>query len=484
MVKLRSESNLDVLIAGATGFIGRALVAFLKGKGHRIRALVRDAELARNLLGDGITLLDWGLSDQQLIEEMDLADVVINLAGSPIDGRWSTRRKKSFRASRVGVTQKLSDAIGSSKSPPSVFISASAVGYYGDTGSEVISEANQSGSDYLATLCIDWENAATSAHTSGTRVCILRLGIVVGLDGGILQKLALPLQMSVSPYVGSGNEILPWIHLIDVLGIIDYCISNPNIQGAVNCTSPSPVTGKKFAEVVAEISGAKFKMPIPKIALWLRFGEAARHLWASHKVIPEKLQRLGYKFRYVDPVKAVNEELSSEFVTINSFDNSDIQMACSDEVRNKGKYVLEAGVKLNGEPEKVFPFFSSPSNLGLLTPSWVNFQIVNMPAKFGFGSSIKYKIGLWFIKFTWVSEIVVWEPPNSFVDNQVKGPYSLWWHEHRIVSTGSGQSKMIDRVIYKVPAWKLGELIHKLMIKRTLINIFNYRRRMIKLLFQ
>ena len=133
MVKFRSESNLDVLVAGATGFIGRALVAFLKGKGHRIRALVRDSELARNLLGDGITLLDWGLSDQQLIEEMDLADVVINLAGSPIDGRWSNRRKKSFRASRVEVTQKLSDAIGSSKSPPSVFISASAVGYYGDT---------------------------------------------------------------------------------------------------------------------------------------------------------------------------------------------------------------------------------------------------------------------------------------------------------------------------------------------------------------
>jgi hypothetical protein len=281
--------------------------------------------------------------------------------------------------------------------------------------------------------------------------------------------------------------MLPWIHLIDVLEIIDYCINNPNIEGAVNCTAPSPVTGKQFAEVVARTSGAKFKVGIPKIALWLMFGEGASHLWASHNVLPTKLERLGYRFRHSNLVKALDEELSDEFVTIRTFGQSDLEMSDSKEARNivkKGKYVLETGVKLNGDPEKVFPFFSSPFNLGLLTPSWVNFQIVKMPGEFGFGALMKYKIGLWFIKFTWESEIVDWNPPYSFVDNQIRGPYVLWWHEHKIFSTDSGYSKMTDRVIYKIPGWKLGQLIHKFMIKRTLINIFNYRRRMIKLLFQ
>jgi len=478
---------LDILVAGATGFIGRGLVAFLKGKGHRITALVRDVDSARNVLGDGIALLNWGLSQQQLTEQMEMTDAVINLAGGSIDGRWSSARKKSFRESRAGITQTLSDAISRSKSPPGLFISASAVGYYGDTGSKVISEAQPVGHDYLSTLCLDWENAATSARTSKTRVCVLRLGIVVGLDGGILQKLALPLQMGVSPYVGSGNETLPWIHLIDVLEIIGYCINNPSIEGAVNCTAPSPVTGRQFAEVVARISGAKFKVGIPKFVLWLMFGEGASHLWASHNVLPTKLDRLGYKFRYSNVVDALNEDLSDEFVTVKTFAQRDLGMSHPKEIRNivkKGKYMLTAVVEFNGDPEKVFPFFSSPFNLDLLTPAWVNFQIVEMRDELGRGVSIKYEIGLWFMKFAWVSEIVSWEPPNSFADNQVRGPYVLWWHEHKIIRTAPGYSKMTDRVIYKMPGWKFGQLIHKLMIKRTLINIFNYRRRMIKLMFQ
>ena len=479
--------HLDILVAGATGFIGRGLVAFLKGKGHNISALVRDVDAARNLLGGGITFLKWGLADQQLTEQMELVDVVINLAGRSIDGRWSRSRKKAFRDSRSGITQTLSDAISRSKSPPHLFISASAVGYYGDTGSKVISESQSVGDGYLATLCRDWENAATSARTNKTRVCVLRLGIVVGLDGGILQKLALPLQMGISPYVGSGSETLPWIHLIDVLEIINYCIDNSNVEGAVNCTAPLPVTGRQFAEAAGRISGAKFSVGIPKMVLWLRFGEGSSHLWASHYVLPRKLDRLGYKFRFSNVFDALNEELSDKFVSIERFDSRDVERSYPKEARDtvkRDKYVLVTEVELNGEPDKVFPFFSSPFNLGLLTPAWVNFQIVEMPRELGHGTSIKYKIGLWFMKFRWTSEIVSWKPGVSFVDNQIKGPYVLWRHEHNIIRTTQGYSKMTDRVTYKIPGWKFGQLIHKLMIKRVLINIFNYRRRMIKLLFQ
>ena len=177
---------MNVLITGSTGFIGRATVAYLQRQGHNITALVRNTNKASNLLGEGIRFIEYSIAKQSLVEEMDKCDLVINLAGSPVATRWTKKKKRGLVESRIGITRLIVDAIKESNKPPRTLISASAVGYYGDRGDEKLTESSEKGDGFLPKLCEDWETSALDAQSLETRVCLLRIGIVLGREGGIL----------------------------------------------------------------------------------------------------------------------------------------------------------------------------------------------------------------------------------------------------------------------------------------------------------
>ena len=493
---------MKVFIVGGTGFVGRATVAYLQGEGHSIVAWVRDCKRARNLMGGEVLMIE-NPSEQSLLTELEDSDVVINLSGESLaSGRWTDRKKEIFMDSRVGVTSVLARVINECKSPPKVLISASAVGYYGDKGITELDEDSQVGDGYLANLCDDWESAALMAERAGTRVCLLRFGVILDREGGVLINLDRALSLSMSAYFGKGDQIIPWIHMIDVVRIINMCIEHTSIRGPINCTSPMPVTSKEFAEGIRDISKCKILLRIPVVLIRLLLGEGSNLLTYSHNAIPKKLNKIGYEFKYRNLKDALYEEFSSKSIEIKKYSDVNVLLeghankdstgginSIGIDLRkdvyriHKGQYALSAKIELNRDARDVFSFFSSPSNLGFLTPSWMNFSILEVPDTIEAGARITYRIKLGILGIKWTTKIVTWQPDQVFVDIQESGPYSLWFHLHTVRSATSGLVEMEDVVIYRVPFGILGKLIHRLFIKKTLTRIFNYRRKVIQMRF-
>ena len=482
---IRGVKELRILISGGTGLIGRALTAKLLGQGHLI-AVLEHLNPVKNLLGDGVRPV-WGWKNgEHLIEMLEWADVVINLSGKSIDsGRWSAKTKSELINSRILVTQKIADGISKCATPPRLLISASAVGYYGDGGESELREIDPRGSGFLAELCEEWERVALTCQSSLTRVCLLRLGIVLSREGGMLMALSTVLALRTSIFFGSGKQFLSWVHLADVVRMLEKCIDDSRLEGAINSSSPTPVSSKQFASELGKITKCKLVFGLPGIIPKLMLGGPGGLLTQSQRVLPQKLIEAGYEFIYPTLESALNEEFSGEGVSILKIGPSDIDQTLLGRIPNisKANYQLETRVPLNQPPKTVFPFFSSALNLGSMTPSWVGFEIIEFPKTMEVGARIRYRIRLGFIKINWVTEIIEWNPDRSFTDSQLKGPYRLWIHEHKISPDGEDRSVMSDRVIYGLPFGIFGRMVHKLFVKRTLLRIFQFRRQVIQFRF-
>ena len=478
---------MNVIIAGATGFIGSELVSFLRGKGHLVTALVRNPDKASEQLGAGVRLLAFGDSDDELATVFEDTDAIVNLTGRPLaPARWSNSKKRDFYESRVGVTERIVSIMENCESPPDVLISASAVGYYGDRGDEEIIEESDIGQGYLSELCDSWEKAALKAQNFGTRVCTLRLGVVLGRESGFLNQLSTPFEMGVGSYVGDGHQWVPWIHYFDLLRIIDFTINDEGIFGPINCTAPNPVTSKNFSKCLAKILGAKFVIGVPSLFLKLVFAEGETVLTNSQNALPDVLLRRNFKFNYEELESALIEECAPvdvSVVKVNSIKQPfDPSLKYSKKL-SRADYKIETSVCLAVNSETAFNFFSSPLNLGLATPKWMGFHITESPDEVIEGSEFEYKIKLGILPMKWRTEIVKWSPDELFIDYQKRGPYSLWWHQHRIVPEGDSNCRMEDQVFYKVPGWILGRVVHKYLIKNMLVRIFSYRRKVIQMRF-
>ncbi len=473
---------MNIFLTGATGFVGRALVQRLEREGHRLSAWVRDPEKARALLGPQIKLLSTSEDDEALRNTLRDQDAVINLAGEPVMGaRWTKARRRLLEDSRIATTHKLVDAIGQLANKPRIFISASAVGYYGSELRKSVHEDSPEGVGFLARLCGDWEHAAKQAEDHGLRVVLLRTGIVLGLDGGALPRLLPAFRAGLGGRLGSGEQAMPWIHIHDMLEIILAALHDERIEGAVNAVSPHPVSNREFSGELACVLGKRALVPVPSLALRAALGKAASVLLGGQRAVPSKLLRLGFEFRYPDLGPALHELLAGPTSVHIS---RAAQLPASPYLRTRGaRYQMTQETRIAAPLEEVFAFFSRAENLERLTPANVGFTIDSpLPILMGTDARIDYTIRLGKIPMHWQTQIESWQPGRSFVDVQLSGPYRSWWHEHSFRQDGS-ETVMCDRVYYAPPLGVLGALAHRIFIASMLQQIFGYRSHAIAMAF-
>ena len=302
------ERALKIVISGASGLVGSALSTFLSCAGHRVYSLTRRPP---RLEGTGII---WnplrGEVNKSLLEN---ADVVIHLAGESIAaGRWSLKRKETIRHSRTEGTKFLSQTLAVLQRPPKTLIVASAVGFYGNRGDEILTEESPSGAGFLPEVCRAWEDAAEPARKAGIRVVHLRTGIVLSSLGGALAKMLPPFRMGLGGKIGTGNQWMSWISLEDMLGIFYHIIFSPGISGPVNATAPWPVTNSAFTKILGHVLGRPTPFPLPAPAVKFIFGEMGEALLLEgQQVKPAKLEKSGFQFLYPELESALRWELGA-----------------------------------------------------------------------------------------------------------------------------------------------------------------------------
>ena len=289
---------MRLVVAGGTGFIGCALRARLREKSHALTILTRtQSSRAQATNEEWIT---WEpLAGKAPVAAVDGTDGIINLAGEPIVGkRWTASQKEKLRASRIATTRALVDAVAEAKVKPKFLINGSAVGYYGPHGDETVSEETRPGSDFLSRLCVEWETEANKATQHDLRVVLLRTGIVLGRGGGALAKMVPPFKFFAGGPLGSGKQWMPWIHMEDEVGLILFALENRSATGPFNATAPKPVTMREFCATLGKVLGRPSWAPVPAFALKALLGEMADMLLTGQRAVPERAQKLGYKFRY------------------------------------------------------------------------------------------------------------------------------------------------------------------------------------------
>jgi uncharacterized protein (TIGR01777 family) len=280
---------MKVAVTGASGLIGSALVESLKAAGHEVTRVPRG--------------------------QFDVAegrDAVVHLAGENIAGRWTAQKKQRIRDSRVEGTRRLCEALVKMSARPKVLVCASAIGYYGDRGDEVLTEESAPGSGFLAEVCRDWEAATRPASQKGVRVVNLRFAVVLSAKGGALAKMLFPFKLGLGGIVGSGRQWWSWVAVDDVVGAIAQALTTEQLSGPVNVASPQPVTNREFTKTLGKVLGRPTIFPMPAFAARLAFGEMAdAALLASARVQPAKLAASGYRFRYPDLAHALRHVLGS-----------------------------------------------------------------------------------------------------------------------------------------------------------------------------
>ena len=291
-----------VLLTGASGLIGSALLPALQSSGYDVSRLVRGSASGKGNIA-------WDPSRPLPPQSVSGFDAVVHLAGESIVGRWTDAKKRRVRESRVQGTRNLAEAIAAAPQAPRVFLSASAIGYYGDRGEETLREESAPGSGFLPGVCRDWEAATKPATKVGIRTAQMRFGVVLSASGGALKKMLPPFRMGVGGNIGSGRQWMSWVDIDDLVGAIQHAMKNDTLHGPVNVVGPKPVRNSEFTKTLASVLSRPAIFPMPAFAARLVFGQMADELLlSSQRVEPAKLMATAYVFQKPE-LKAALEDI-------------------------------------------------------------------------------------------------------------------------------------------------------------------------------
>lgn len=301
---------MNVLITGATGLVGTYLAGFLQRQGHSLRLLSRQPKY-----NPSMPSYRWDVA-AGYIDPAALADAecIIHLAGEGIaDKRWTAARKKAIRESRTASCALLAKALASHPNRVHTVIGASAVGYYGDSGDQILDETSPPGHDFMAATCVDWEAAYEPILGMGIRCPRIRIGVVLSPKGGALAKMVGPYKFGLAPYLGDGQQYMPWIHIHDLARVFLLALEDPQLTDIYNAVSPNPAQNREFAQALGKALGRNgLGIPAPRFALRLLLGEMAAVVLNSNRVVPKRLQALGFEFLYPELLPALQQLFGRE----------------------------------------------------------------------------------------------------------------------------------------------------------------------------
>lgn len=280
---------MKIAITGASGLVGNYATERLESLGHEIRPVSTRSEVRP--------------------AELEGCEAVVNLAGEPVSQRWTKRVRERIRSSREQGTSRLVVALAALTNRPAVLINASAVGYYGSRGDEILTEASVPAHDFLGELTVAWEREARAAERLGVRVVLLRFGVILARDGGALPKMLTPFKLGIGGRIGDGQQWMPWIHIDDVTRLIAFAIADGLTNGAVNAVAPNPVRNVDFTRELAAALHRPAILPAPKFALRVMFGEMGEIVYASQRVMPEVALRAGFEFKFAELAGALTDLL-------------------------------------------------------------------------------------------------------------------------------------------------------------------------------
>ena len=297
---------MNILITGGTGFVGRRLLPHLRPH-HQVTVLSRNPAKVHQHLGHDVQ----ALASLNELENLDQFDAVINLAGEPIaDKRWSAEQKERICNSRWQLTEQLVEKLNAGTQPPKVLISGSAVGYYGRQGEALVDEDSSPNPEFSNKVCAQWEQLAQEAASEHTRVCCIRLAVVLGSEGGALKKMLPSYRLGLGGPMGSGKQYMSWIHIDDVVSLLLFLLEHEECSGVFNASAPEPVTNLQFSKTLAQVLDKPHFVRIPAWVMRLAFGEMADLLLTGQRVMPVRLQCAGFHFRYPTLEKALKEVLN------------------------------------------------------------------------------------------------------------------------------------------------------------------------------
>lgn len=306
---------MKVAVTGGTGLVGSRLVEQLVAERHEVVVLTRSSPKARTLFPvevyPTVSIVSYDPMNSDLWQaSISGCDAVVNLAGEPIsEGRWTPERKKVLMDSRVVTTQKLVEAIAAAAIKPKVFVSASAIGFYGTSETSTFDESSAAGDDYLAEICKNWEAAAAGAKSLGSRLVILRFGIVLGM-GGAIAKMLLPFKVFAGGPIGTGRQWFSWIHQDDLVVLIMQALTQDSMEGVYNATAPNPVTMSELCRQMGQVLGRPSWLPVPAFVLEAMLGEGATLVLEGQKVLPKRTLESGFKFVYATVDEALKQVLA------------------------------------------------------------------------------------------------------------------------------------------------------------------------------
>lgn len=446
---------MRILLTGGTGFIGQRVGLALVRAGHSVHVLTRRPESARLAYPAQLFALedDYGVPHQAA----EGCDAVIHLAGENIaSGRWTEKRRQAMRDSRVRFTENLMHA--ASLAGVKTVVQASAIGFYGFTHPEVevLTEDSPRGEGYAAELCAEWEASLFESRAlKDCRKVALRIGLVLGIESGLLHRLNALYAKGAGAVLGDGKQMMSWIHIDDMVGMILHALQDSSWQGVYNAVSPNPLTYREFHDSYSRLLGTFSLPPVPKTVIKLLYGELGDLILSDQNVSSRKAEKAGYSF--------VWQQLDDALADLHP------------ELQSRGPHLLFVQQWIPRSLEENWAFFSDAKNLETITPEFLNFRILEQtPEAMDVDTRITYRLKLRGLPIKWTTRIAEWVPKQRFVDTQEKGPYQLWHHTHTFEELAGG-TLITDLVQYKLPLDPIGSLFGDWLVSKDVENIFRYR---------